>query len=116
MAADPESSVNPDWPETDLDEFYWAHYMYGTTVAHIVAWLWWIMREGAGLITKESPQIPPRLKRLVVLTWSRPGLCSPRWCGVRRRRSVPTTMAAMSSVATVAAAAWALGRRRCSAS
>lgn len=112
VSRDGASTVNPDWPETDFYEFYWAHFMYGTTVAHIAAWLWRVMREGAGLVVQESPRIHPRLKRMVVLAWAAAGvaLVAAVWF-LLRRRSVPTTMVVMSSAATLVAAAWALGRQ-----
>src|SRR6186713_2310699 len=53
-------SLNADWPETDFYEYYWAHQMYGTTIAHIASWLWRVLTQGVGVIRSGGPRVHPR--------------------------------------------------------
>jgi len=64
-----EEGVNPDWPETDFYEYYWAHQMYGTTLSHVTRWLWRVMRIGLRDRSSTRPEYNPRLKWLVPLAW-----------------------------------------------
>ena len=63
-------SLNADWPETDFYEYYWAHQMYGTTIAHIASWLWRVLTQGVGVIRSGGPRVHPRLKWLVPAVWA----------------------------------------------
>lgn len=56
------------WPETDFYEYYWAHHMYGTLTAHVIAWLWRLLSLG----TRERRNFSdsrhhPRLKSMIPL-------------------------------------------------
>jgi pimeloyl-ACP methyl ester carboxylesterase len=64
-----EKGVNPDWPETDFYEYYWAHQMYGTTLSHVGRWLWRVMWIGLRDRASCPPEYNPRLKWLVPLVW-----------------------------------------------
>ena len=71
-SSDPKvASINPDWPETDFYEYYWAHQMYGTTIAHIMSWLWRILIQGIGVLFEEDTKkrVHPRLRWLVPGVW-----------------------------------------------
>jgi hypothetical protein len=59
VADDPAKSTNPDWPETDFYEYYWAHQMYGTTISHVVSWLRRIMFRGIGILWSGDPCVHP---------------------------------------------------------
>lgn len=65
-------AVNAQWRETDFYEYYWAHQMYGTVMAHIVAWLWRTMRCGARetwLGHLSRPEHRPRLRWMIPVSW-----------------------------------------------
>ena len=63
------ASLNVDWPETDFYEYYWAHHMYGTTIAHIFSWLWRVLTQGVGVIKTGGPRVHKRLRWLVPAVW-----------------------------------------------
>ena len=62
------AGVNPDWPETDFYEYYWAHQMYGTTASHVVAWLVRTLCSGLRII-RRAPADYRRLTRLAYWAW-----------------------------------------------
>jgi hypothetical protein len=67
-----EPDVNPEWPETDFFEYYWAHRMYGTRLAHVVNWLRALMVRGAKAAWRgeiRDPAYHPRLKWMVLIAW-----------------------------------------------
>ena len=66
-ADDPEAK---DWPDTDFYEYYWAHYMYGTLISHIVSWGWLVMNRGWTVCRTRPQQLPPRLPSLVYTAWT----------------------------------------------
>ena len=69
VSNDPAKSTNPDWPETDFYEYYWAHQMYGTTIAHVMSWLYRVMVQGIGVLRSHDDRVHPRLRWLVPLVW-----------------------------------------------
>ena len=69
VSSDPKLAVNPDWPETDFYEYYWAHQMYGTTIAHIASWLWRVLIQGVGVLRSGGPRVHKRLRWLVPAVW-----------------------------------------------
>ena len=69
---DAPDGVNLDWPETDFYEYYWAHQMYGTRIAHVTNWLIRTLKAGAKAAwTGEwnDSAYHPRLKALLVMGW-----------------------------------------------
>jgi hypothetical protein len=69
-SSDPKiPNLNPDWPETDFYEYYWAHQMYGTTIAHIFSWLWRVLTQGVGVLKTGGPRVHKRLRWLVPAVW-----------------------------------------------
>jgi len=70
ISTDPKTeSVNPEWPETDFYEYYWAHQMYGTKLSHVASWLWRVMRLGLCLILSSSERVHRRLRWIIPLIW-----------------------------------------------
>ena len=69
VSSDPKLATNPDWPETDFYEYYWAHQMYGTTIAHIASWLWRVLIQGVGVLRSGGPRVHKRLRWLVPAVW-----------------------------------------------
>jgi hypothetical protein len=65
----PERSVNTGWPQTDFYEYYWAHQMYGTTIAHVLNWAWIVMRHGLKAVRSNDERYHKRLRWLVPLVW-----------------------------------------------
>ena len=70
-ASDP--GVNPDWPDTDFYEYYWAHLMYGTRITHVTNWIARTMIGGAraarnGDLSRDI--YDSRLRWMIPLSWT----------------------------------------------
>ena len=68
-----EAGVNPDWPDTDFYEYYWAHHMYGTRITHVTNWIARTMIGGAraarsGDLNRDIYH--PRLRWMIPLSWT----------------------------------------------
>jgi pimeloyl-ACP methyl ester carboxylesterase len=64
----PPAGLDPDWPQTDFYEYYWAHQMYGTTVSHVVRWLVLTLSRARHFIRPADTGFP-RLRRLAIWAW-----------------------------------------------
>lgn len=99
--------INPEWPETDFYEYYWAHHMYGTRVVHVINWLRLLMLRGARAAWRQElghGVYNPRLKWMVLFAWLTVplGLAVAVWLVVRQ----PFTALAAGAAMTAAFALW----------
>jgi len=65
-----QTAVNADWPDTDFYEYYWAHQMYGTRIAHVASWFFRTMKRGVQAAWKgdlSKPSYHPRLRWMLPL-------------------------------------------------
>ena len=68
-----DAGVNPDWPDTDFYEYYWAHHIYGTRITHVTNWIARTMIGGAraarsGDLSRDMYH--PRLRWMIPLSWT----------------------------------------------
>ena len=100
-------ALNREWPETDFYEYYWAHQMYGTRVAHVINWLRLLMVRGARAAWRKElgrDVYNGRLKWMVLVAWLAVpiGLAVAIWFVVRQ----PLTALAASAAMTASFVLW----------
>jgi hypothetical protein len=103
----PPSGLNADWPQTDFYEYYWAHQMHGTRVAHIAGWMFRTMTSGTRAAfqgTLKEPPYDPRLRVMLPLAWIGTGavVAGVVWAALR----TPAATAAASGAALIMMALW----------
>ena len=102
-----KEGLNPDWPETDFYEYYWAHQMYGTTISHIGSWLWRVLIQGVSVISTGGPRVHKRLNWLVPVVWLLvlAGLAAVGFFAVKQLME-PSGAVALGVVAAVLTVVW----------